>query len=337
MTTLILSNAVLHQLVKTGNDEWQIQLSDQCLPNSDSTLQFLNQLHKGYFAKGVKGLGFFRSESEFSAKLPTIAQDEADFLHFSAWGAERLKNEISQCTFAEAGTLVMAQYEYLATEYLLIAMLPTYHSMQVTQSLQIHEIDYLDIAKMDVAACVDLSQWRADSSSHRYLTFIKGRVGRKIADFFLSYLQAEVGLDVKAQNKTLIKTVDDFCAANAWEEDESLTCRQTVQAYCQAQWQNGDEIDVSELSGELAVTQPRQSFAAFSQAQDTALPEHFPVDRTVTRQLTKYVGSGGGLSLQFDAALLNDRIFYDPETDTLTIKGTPPNLKDQLKRRLKVD
>ena len=26
--------------------------------------------------------------------------------------------------------------------------------------------------------------------------------------------------------------------------------------------------------------------------------------------------------------------YYDPETDTLTIKGTPPNLKDQLTRRL---
>ena len=46
------------------------------------------------------------------------------------------------------------------------------------------------------------------------------------------------------------------------------------------------------------------------------------------------MGAGGGLSLNFDAMLLGERVFYDPETDTLTIKGTPPNLKDQLTRRL---
>lgn len=51
------------------------------------------------------------------------------------------------------------------------------------------------------------------------------------------------------------------------------------------------------------------------------------------RQLTKFAGSGGGLSINFDALLLDERIFWDAATDTLTIKGTPPNLRDQLQRR----
>jgi nucleoid-associated protein len=50
------------------------------------------------------------------------------------------------------------------------------------------------------------------------------------------------------------------------------------------------------------------------------------------RKLTKFVGAGGGLNVSFDSLLLGERIFYDPETDTLTIKGTPPNLRDQLTR-----
>ncbi|WP_183071554.1 nucleoid-associated protein, partial [Salmonella enterica] len=43
--------------------------------------------------------------------------------------------------------------------------------------------------------------------------------------------------------------------------------------------------------------------------------------------------SGGGLTINFDAMLLGERIFWDPATDTLTIKGTPPNLREQLQRR----
>nr|WP_264757183.1 nucleoid-associated protein [Klebsiella pneumoniae] len=55
--------------------------------------------------------------------------------------------------------------------------------------------------------------------------------------------------------------------------------------------------------------------------------------RSTLRQLTKFAGSGGGLTINFDAMLLGERVFWDPATDTLTIKGTPPNLRDQLQRR----
>ena len=57
------------------------------------------------------------------------------------------------------------------------------------------------------------------------------------------------------------------------------------------------------------------------------------VQRSTLKPLTKFVGSGGGVSLTFDALLLNERIFYDPDTDTLTMKGVPPNLREQLVRR----
>lgn len=66
---------------------------------------------------------------------------------------------------------------------------------------------------------------------------------------------------------------------------------------------------------------------------DAALEETLPADRGTLRQLTKYAGSGGGVTLNFDAQLLGERIFWDPATDTLTIKGTPPNLRGQLTRR----
>ncbi|MBF4344262.1 nucleoid-associated protein YejK, partial [Vibrio anguillarum] len=67
--------------------------------------------------------------------------------------------------------------------------------------------------------------------------------------------------------------------------------------------------------------------------QGYELHDSFPVDLGTIRKLTKFVGAGGGLNITFDAILLGERVFYDPETDTLTIKGTPPNLRDQLTRQ----
>ena len=75
------------------------------------------------------------------------------------------------------------------------------------------------------------------------------------------------------------------------------------------------------------------SFQEFTADKGYELEESFPADRSTLRQLTKFAGSGGGLTINFDAMLLGERIFWDPATDTLTIKGTPPNLRDQLQRR----
>ena len=44
------------------------------------------------------------------------------------------------------------------------------------------------------------------------------------------------------------------------------------------------------------------------------------------------------MTVAFDRKLLGDKVHYDPVTDTLVIKGIPPNLKDQLtKARIKVE
>ncbi|WP_438875949.1 nucleoid-associated protein, partial [Bacillus cereus group sp. Bce028] len=75
------------------------------------------------------------------------------------------------------------------------------------------------------------------------------------------------------------------------------------------------------------------SFLEFTREHGYQLEESFPGDRATVRKLTKYVGAGGGLNISFDSLLMGERVFYDPETDTLTIKGTPPNLRDQLTRK----
>ena len=164
------------------------------------------------------------------------------------------------------------------------------------------------------------------------MAYIKGRVGRKVADFFLDFLQAEVGLDTKQQNQVLMQAVEDFVSDSKLEKEEAVSYKKQVYDYCNEQLKSGDEVEVSELSGELPASTDGTSFLDYTQEQGYELEESFPADRSTIRKLTKYVGAGGGLNVSFDSLLLGERVFYDPETDTLTIKGTPPNLRDQLTR-----
>lgn len=81
----------------------------------------------------------------------------------------------------------MAEYQSLATDYLFIGLLPLNQSLKVTEGLDISATDYLDINKMDIVARIDLSSYETDKESKRYLSYIKGRVGRKVADFWTFY------------------------------------------------------------------------------------------------------------------------------------------------------
>ncbi|MBF4312422.1 nucleoid-associated protein YejK, partial [Vibrio anguillarum] len=234
--------------------------------------------------------------------------------------------------FADEGALIFAQYQWLATDYLFIGLVPQSNGMKLMENLSISATAYMDIAKMDIAAVINLSELEADQNSNRYISFIKGRVGRRISDFFLDFLSAEIGYDAKQQNQLLMQAVDDFCSDSHLDKSDKLHFKKQVSDYCVDAKRHGQEICVKELSGELPPSD-NYDFISYTQEQGYELQDSFPVDLGTIRKLTKFVGAGGGLNITFDAILLGERVFYDPETDTLTIKGTPPNLRDQLTRQ----
>ncbi|WP_340480042.1 nucleoid-associated protein YejK [Vibrio anguillarum] len=331
--SLHLSNVILHQLSKNEQDELVVKYRSQSLDNDTSAENLVAELHRVFNSKASKGFGSFKSDSDFQTWLQELRQGERDFYDFSQISAQRLKDELSKYPFADEGILVMAEYQSLATDYLFIGLLPLNQSLKVTEGLDISATDYLDINKMDITARLDLSSFETDKNSNRYLAYIKGRVGRKVSDFFLDFLQADVGLDTKVQNQVLMQAVQDFCTDSKLEKDEAIGYKKQVYDYCNEQIKAGEEVHIRELSGELPASQDGTGFFEYTQAHGYELEESFPGDRSTVRKLTKFVGAGGGLNVSFDSLLLGERIFYDPESDTLTIKGTPPNLREQLTRQ----
>jgi len=315
--SLDIDQIALHQLIKRDENQLELVLRDTLLPVTQAVSSMAEELHRVYSAKS-KAYGLFNEDSELADALRNCRRGQDDFLGFCRAATGRLRDELSKYPFADGGVVLFMHYRYLAVEYLLVAVLNSQSSMRVNEQLDISSTHYLDINHADIVARIDLTEWETSPESTRYLTFLRGRVGRKVADFFMDFLGASVGLDTKAQNRGLLQAVDDYCAESNLDKNEQL--------------QAGEEIALDDLSQELPPL-GEKSFQAFTQEQGYELEEHFPADRSTLRQLTKFSGSGGGLTLNFDALLLGERIFWDPATDTLTIKGTPPNLRDQLQRR----
>ena len=336
--SITVNQIVLHQLVKHAENETTMMesvLRDELLTITPEVEQMMLQLHQGYQNKG-KAFGVFQENSIFAQDLNRLLENEINFLNFSQQSTKLLAQELGKYNFADSGTLILCQYNFLATDYLFIALLDSRISMLVDENLEIRRTEYLDITQFDIAARINLTDLQVNANSNRYLTFIKGRVGRKISDFFMDFLGAEEGLNPQVQNQCLLQAVSDYCEQSELNKEQTQAVKKQVFEYCKGQLASGDEIALTELSANLPTLNERP-FVTFTEEQDYGLEETIPPVRSALKTLTKFSGSGKGVTLSFDADLLNNRIEWDPLTDTLTIKGIPPNLKDQLQKALKCD
>lgn len=326
---------ILHQLQrKIGADsetlELETKLRGQTLPDTELVQQLMLELHQHYQSKN-KTYAVFTAESPFAQMLNRYLEKELDFLTFSQQAAQLLAQEISKYSFANGGTFIVSQYNFLATDYLFLGLIDSRASLLVDEQLEVHGTQYLDLSKCDIIARVNLTELTIDAQSNRYLTFLKGRIGRKVGDFFIDFLGAEEGLNPKVQNQILVQAVQDYCHQSDVEPAQAKEIKQQVLNYCKARADEGEEIDVVALSAEMDPLNG-QSFVEFTQTEAYDLEETIPPLPATLKKLEKFSGSGRGVTLSFAAELLGQRVIWDEENDCLTIKGLPANLKDQLQR-----
>lgn len=334
--SISVNEIVLHQLVKQTEQETiklAPQFRQQPLNVTPEIEQMMLQLHQAYQSK-AKAYALFAELSVFARELNYFLEQEKDFLAFSQQATSLLASELGKYAFAEQGTLVFCRYNFLATDYLFIAMLDSRVSMLVDENLEIHQTQYLDMAQFDIAARINLTELALDARSNRYLTFVKGRVGRKVGDFFMDFLGAEEGLNPQVQNQCLLQAVSDYCEQGELNNTQTQAVKKQVFEYCKGQINSGEEIALEELSQTMP-TLKEQAFLEFAQQGDYGLEDNIPPVRNALKSLTKFSGAGKGVNISFDAELIDQRIFWDEANDTLTIKGLPPNLRDQLQRQLK--
>ncbi len=293
----------------------------------------VEQLHLAYNGKPAKGYASFQHDK--SARVVTALADwqgeQTNFLGFAKATTDALVVELSQHQLPETGYLLLAHYRYLASEFLLVCLLGSKDHFELSDQLELATSRHLDIGRMQLAARIDLTEYAVNAAKGNYISFIRGRAGRKVADFFLDFLGCEEGADAKVNSQKVLASVEEYLGAADFAQDEKTAARRQVFEYCEERVKAGQEVVLAELS---AVIEPEQEngFLHYCAEQQLEVAEQFPVEVKELKKLVKFNGVGGGLSLSFDEKLLGERVQYDIKTDTLVIKGTPPNLRDQLQR-----
>ncbi|WP_371372168.1 nucleoid-associated protein YejK [Thalassotalea aquiviva] len=339
--SLIITNIDLHYLNKAENStEVTLEASNGPIAVTEKMSAFVESLHKLYNSKGSKAFGGFKSEpvDGFEKPFDQLLQDYLDnpdeFIPFSNQASLRLKKELEKYELAETGYLVTCHYEALGGQYLLVALLPISEHFYVDGELNISADQHIDITRLTLAARVDIFAYRDNRESGKYISFIKGRAGRKVADFFLDFLNCEEGIDPKQQSHNLVEAVEQYVNVNQLNAEEKQEARKELLTYCKEQHHSGQEVHLKELSASIRTEDESNSFYQFCQDNALEIEESFPHDQTVINKVTKYSGYGAGISVSFERSHFGQDVVYNPEKDSLTIYKVPPNLKEQLMKLL---
>lgn len=335
-----IKHIILHQINTTAEGDVTFEVRDQVLTPTQDVELLVSELHRIYNTKQGKGYGYFVDDGEgervFARALSDYLDQDNDFVAFSQQAIRLLQTELSKYNFAEQGYLMLANYTHIASHYLFVALISPKDSIAVDDSLDVRSNQHLELNNLQLAARIDLTMWQAEPDSQRFISFIRGRAGRKVSDFFLDFMGCKEGFNAKEQNRKLLNAVEGYCDSSDLNRSEKESYREKVFDYCKDQIDSGDEIDVRKLSQQIS-DDSQQGFYQYAEQQGYQLEDEIPGDRTTLRQLKKFSGTGGGVSIGFEQKHLGERIIVDLENDKLTIVGIPPNLRDQLVRRLKSD
>ncbi|HFL7941107.1 TPA: nucleoid-associated protein YejK [Pseudomonas putida] len=311
-----------------------LHLADSVLNQSDAIENLLADLNDAYNAKQGKAWGYFYPESgayPMSRWLREFLDGDKNFLDYSTEAVEHLQKLMEESNLSTGGHILFAHYQQGMTDYLAIALLHHSEGVAVNAELNVTPSRHLDLSQLHLAARINLSEWKNNQNSKQYISFIKGKNGKKVSDYFRDFIGCQEGVDGPGETRTLLKAFSDFVESEDLPEEAAREKTQTLVEYATTQTKLGEPVTLEELSSLIDEDRPK-AFFDHIRNKDYGLSPEIPADKRTLNQFRRFTGRAEGLSISFEAHLLGDKVEYDEAAGTLIIKNLPTQLKDSLKR-----
>lgn len=304
------------------------------LAESEVRDDLMHQLSESYNAKQGKAWGLFHPESgawPLSGWLKDYLEGDRDFTNFSRIAVEHLTKLMEESNLSVGGHALFCHYQQGLTQYLVIALLQETEAVTVVGGLALAPVRRLDLDHIHLAARINLSEWKDNPKSRQYISFIKGKNGRKASDYFRDFIGCQEGVDGPGETRTLLKAFSDFVESEDLPEDSAREKTQALVSYSMAQAKLGEPVSLEELSELIDEDRPK-AFYDHIRNKDYGLSPEIPADKRTINQFRRFTGRAEGLSISFEQHLLGSKVEFDQPGGTLTLRGLPTQLVEQLKR-----
>ena len=111
---------------------------------------------------------------------------------------------MEESNISTGGHVLFAHYQQGMTDYLAIALLHHSEGVAVTDELDVTPSRHLDLGQLHLAARINVSVWQNNKQSKQYISFIKGKNGKKISGFFSDFIGCMEGVDGPGETRALL-------------------------------------------------------------------------------------------------------------------------------------
>ena len=280
-----LLQSIVHRLDPTLDGE-RLTLTaapqtEQAAPSDDPVMAGLvGALNDTYNTK-PKGWGRFAEEGDQAGPLAVWLRDyltgEQSFAELSVALAERLAKQLQE-QLSVSGYLVFSHQRQGDTETLFMALVHQREGVGIDQAHQAVPAAQLNTSQLTLAARINLTQWQSDAPSAQYVSFLKDRGGKKLAEGLVALLGMEEGVDAPAETRTLLKAFSDYVEKEDFDDEVSREKTDTLVDYANEQLRRGEPMTLEELSGLVNEQQPK-AFYEHIRNSDYGLSPEIPPDK----------------------------------------------------------
>ncbi|MBU0537752.1 MAG: nucleoid-associated protein [Gammaproteobacteria bacterium] len=336
---MALTSIIAHRIYRhSPGSAFELQLRGEVFANAGKLEELAYELKTQFIRKGGKSYGRFSDElGEFPlpAWLRDSREERLSFISFTHKAMQQFQQALEKAESLLDAYVFFVEEKLEVGDTLSVYLVEHQSGLYLDGELTVDDSLFLDTSGFTLAAKIQLNDWTSGDSS-TYLTLMRSRGDKDIADAFTQFIAFTDKQDIKQETAEFLQIVDNF--SQTLDETTAKITRNKVVDYCLEQNKAGKPVTIAALSSNLAEEvksyEPERFVRYVESSKPDLKPEFIPQAGHI-RSYVRISGRNDSLSMSFASECLGREIEYDAANDVLTIKNLPSSLKARLIKHLK--
>jgi nucleoid-associated protein len=331
---MALQHLIAHRIYKSApTTPCEVRLRQEEIRRDGKSEELCRELKNTYIRKGGKAYGAFSDDTAscpLSAWIKEWLEERMTFLSLAQKIAAHLQLHIDKSDTPLDNTLLIFYERIEAGDALYIFLLDHASGQYFDGAMELCDSRYLDTQKINLAAKIKTAEF-ISGANHSYLSLLKWRGEKELSDAFTEAMGLSNKIDTGADTSEFLDLVTHYTAA--LPEDVAKETRRTAVEFCLQQDKAGLPVQMDELAEYISVPE-QPHFTHFARTTQPEIKTEWIPDKAQLKNYVRISGRDEQLSMSFASACLGNTVFYDAESDSLTIRNIPAGLKSRLMEHL---
>jgi len=331
-----ITHVIAHHLQHDADHPTKLSLRQDELTVGEQQDALLNKLKSSFLARLSRKHGSFSSEGESASllaqELEGFLEGNRSFTQLTMTVMEQFKDGLNESPI-ELDAHFLFFIEQSGDEHHLfhLFVVNQSESLAINDNLEVAPCFFIDTGPSLFGIKVDLAEWKV-RKNYVPLSLIPPRGNLLFAEIFEKTIGFSDGIDKEEDTLAFLEGIESY--AQQLPDEKVNDYRAQVVDYCTEREGRDEPVNISGLSKSLDDIDAAM-FVREVTGRNPQRDEDVMIDRRSLRRYVKFSGREKDLAISFSSYQLNNRINYDADNDTLSIKGIPKALRNQLLGHIK--